>query len=259
MGHGDPYFTSHIITYIASNHPQVCKEYGLSIKQDKFLTVCGKCGGEIEECSHSDPRVSKNSAVPPTDRDVFICKQCYQPYWWNERETSTPARAMKMADKLYHAIQEGTKEQSEILDSQITDNEVSINGQDKVLTVDGTNSPRPSPSPSTIDDRTADLTALFTLRSEEIASRALKLIPHTVGDVSSVSTLSTLSGVTDVGEASLLLEKLSIYEEISQVNLLIAAECVLEETMTRRFNSAYASVHGGEEPSVTNWSHDFKE
>lgn len=221
--------------------------------------MCGKCGGEIEECSHSDPRVSKNSAVPPTDRDVFICKQCYQPYWWNERETSTPARAMKMADKLYHAIQEGTKDQSEMLDGQITDNETSINGQDKVLAADGTNSPRPSLSPSPNDDRTADLTALFTLRSEEIASRTLKLIPHTAGDASSVSTLSTLSGVTDVGEDSLLLEGLSISAEISPVNLLIAAECVLEDTMTRRFNSAYASVHDGEEPSVTNWSHDFKE
>jgi hypothetical protein len=170
---------------------------------------------------------------------------------------------MKMADKLYHAIQEGTKDksESEVLDGQITDNDVSINAQEKVLTVDGTNSLRPPPSTSTsaIDDRTADLTALFTLRGEEIASRTLKLIPHTAGDASSVSTLSTLSGVTDVGEDSLLLEGLSISEEISPVNLLIAAECVLEETLTRKFNSAYASVHSGEEPTVTNWSHDFKE
>ena len=164
-----------------------------------------------------------------------------------------------MADKLYHAIQEGTKDQSEVLDGQITDNETCIDGHDKVLTADGTNSLHPSPSLSTSDDRTADLTALFTLRSEEIASRTLKLIPHTTGDASNASTLSTLSGVTDVGEDSLLLEGLSISEEISSVNLLIAAECVLEETMTRRFNSAYASVHDGEEPSVTNWSHDFKE
>jgi hypothetical protein len=166
---------------------------------------------------------------------------------------------MKMADKLYHAIQEGTKDQSESegLDGQITDNETSINGQDKILPVDGTNSLRPSPSAN--DDRTADLTALFSLRSEEIASRTLKLMPHTAGDASSVSTLSTLSGVTDVGEDSLLLEGLSISEEISPVNLLIARECVLDETLTRKFNSAYASVHGGEEPSVTNWSHDFKE
>lgn len=60
---------------------EVCKEYGLILNQSKFLTVCGKCGGEIEKCEHSDPRVSKNCAVPPTDREVFICKDCFQPYW----------------------------------------------------------------------------------------------------------------------------------------------------------------------------------
>ena len=217
--------------------------------------MCGKCGGEIEECTHSDPRVSNNSAVPPTDRDVFICKQCYQPYWWNERETSTPARAMKMADKLFNAIQESTREKSKVLDAQIADNESFINSQDKALKVEVTDSRHPLMK----EDFTGDLTALFALRSEEIASRTLKLMPHTAGDASSLSTLSTLSGVTDACEDTLTLEGLSVSEDISQENLLIAAECVLEETMTRKFSSAYASVHSGEEPDVTNWSHDFKE
>ena len=236
----------------------MCKEYGLSIKQEKFLTVCGKCGGEIEECTHSDPRVSNNSAVPPTDRDVFICKQCYQPYWWNERETSTPARAMKMADKLFNAIQDSTKDPSEVLDTQITDNEVSISSQEKVPAVKVTD----GPGASVKGDFTGDLTALFTGRNEEIASRSLKLVAHSDGGASSVSTLSTLSGLTDACEdfdTSLALEGLSVSENISQENLLIAAECVLEENMTRKFNSAYASAHSGEEPAVTNWSHDFKE
>lgn len=82
----------------------VCKEYGLSLNQEKFLTVCGKCGGEIEACSHTDPRVTQNPAVPPLDRDIFVCKDCSQPYWWNERENSSPARAMKIADKLFNAV-----------------------------------------------------------------------------------------------------------------------------------------------------------
>lgn len=235
----------------------MCKEYGLSIKQEKFLTVCGKCGGEIEECTHSDPRVSNNSAVPPTDRSVFICKQCYQPYWWNERETSTPARAMKMADKLFNAIQDSTKDPSEVLDTQITDNEVSISSQDKVPAIEVTDGLLASVK----DDFTVDLTALFTGRNEEIASRSLKLVAHSDGGASSVSTLSTLSGLTDTCEDTdtIALEGLSVSENISQETLLIAAECVLEDKMTRKFNSAYASVHSGEEPAVTNWSHDFKE
>ena len=83
---------------------EVCKEYGVALNQDNFLTVCGKCGGEIEACSHLDPRVSQNSAIPPLDREVFVCKDCSQPYWWNERENSSPARAMKMADKLFTAV-----------------------------------------------------------------------------------------------------------------------------------------------------------
>ena len=66
--------------------------------------MCGKCGGEIESCSHNDPRVSKNIAVPPPDREIFVCKECDQPYWWNDRENSSPAKAMKMADRLYTAV-----------------------------------------------------------------------------------------------------------------------------------------------------------
>jgi hypothetical protein len=105
--------------------PQVCKEYGLTLDQGKFLTVCGKCGGEIESCSHNDPRVSKNIAVPPPDREIFVCKECDQPYWWNDRENSSPAKAMKMADRLYTAvsrsIMEDEKENAPINDVDLED------------------------------------------------------------------------------------------------------------------------------------------
>jgi hypothetical protein len=42
--------------------------------------------------------------VPPPDREIFVCKDCDQPYWWNDRENSSPAKAMKMADRLYNAV-----------------------------------------------------------------------------------------------------------------------------------------------------------
>jgi uncharacterized protein with PIN domain len=71
---------------------EICKEYGLNLTQERFLTVCGKCGGEIEACSHSDTRITSNKEViPPVDHDVLICKNCAQPYWWNESENSSPA------------------------------------------------------------------------------------------------------------------------------------------------------------------------
>ena len=162
-----------------------------------------------------------------------------------------------MADKLFNAIQDSTKDPSEVLYTQITDNEVSISSQDKVPAIEVTDGLLASVK----DDFTVDLTALFTGRNEEIASRSLKLVAHSDGGASSVSTLSTLSGLTDTCEDTdtIALEGLSVSENISQETLLIAAECVLEDKMTRKFNSAYASVHSGEEPAVTNWSHDFKE
>lgn len=33
-----------------------------------------------------------------------MCKDCDQPYWWNDRENSSPAKAMKMADRLFNAV-----------------------------------------------------------------------------------------------------------------------------------------------------------
>ena len=87
---------------------EICREFGLTLNPDKFLTVCGKCSGEIEACSHTDPRVAGKNV--PTDREIFICIDCQQPYWWNERENSSPARAMRMADQLYNAVIRGLGE-----------------------------------------------------------------------------------------------------------------------------------------------------
>jgi uncharacterized protein with PIN domain/endonuclease/exonuclease/phosphatase family metal-dependent hydrolase len=65
---------------------EVCREFGLSLDQNRFLTVCGKCGGDIEGCTRDDPRIqNKTNVVPPEDKDVFVCVDCHQPYWWNER------------------------------------------------------------------------------------------------------------------------------------------------------------------------------
>ena len=40
----------------------------------------------------------------PTDRPVYACLDCHQPYWWSNKESSSPARAMKMADKLHKTV-----------------------------------------------------------------------------------------------------------------------------------------------------------
>lgn len=83
----------------------IYREFGLDLRKERFLTVCGKCGGEIEETSRSDPRMEGKSF--PSDRQVFICVSCGQPYWWSELENSSPAKALKQADALYELIMKG--------------------------------------------------------------------------------------------------------------------------------------------------------
>jgi hypothetical protein len=60
------------------------------------------CGGEIAPCDSNDPRIFLGFV--PTDKQIYICVNCHQAYWWNERESSSPARAMKMAGKLYATV-----------------------------------------------------------------------------------------------------------------------------------------------------------
>jgi uncharacterized protein with PIN domain/exonuclease III len=60
-------------------------EYGLELSRDKFLTVCGKCGGEIERLRDlNNPRLA--GKYIPSDREVFACIECVHPYWWNDDE-----------------------------------------------------------------------------------------------------------------------------------------------------------------------------
>ena len=59
---------------------------------------------EEEETSTSP----NNPAYIPTDRPVFACSICHQLYWWNDRSDSSPARAMRVAKKLFDVINEKT-------------------------------------------------------------------------------------------------------------------------------------------------------
>jgi uncharacterized protein with PIN domain len=54
----------------------ICAQFGLELSRDRFLTVCGKCGDEVEEVSREDPRLEHRYL--PTDRAVFACVNCAQ-------------------------------------------------------------------------------------------------------------------------------------------------------------------------------------
>jgi len=120
----------------------IVEKYGLEVSPEKFLTVCGKCGGSIQQLEqvsrvlydnikdavsdgasasddkaavdairtfHSSQPAHKQSEliyhIPP-DKVIFECIQCNQIYWWNDRSDSSPARAMRVAQKLYELIME---------------------------------------------------------------------------------------------------------------------------------------------------------
>lgn len=55
---------------------EICAQFGLGLSKERFLTVCGKCGDEVEEVSLQDPRLVDKYL--PTDRTVFACVNCAQ-------------------------------------------------------------------------------------------------------------------------------------------------------------------------------------
>jgi mRNA deadenylase 3'-5' endonuclease subunit Ccr4 len=54
----------------------IYREFGLPLQRERFLTVCGKCGGEIQEANLLDPRLM--GKIIPCDRAVFQCIACAQ-------------------------------------------------------------------------------------------------------------------------------------------------------------------------------------
>ena len=101
------------------------QQYNIPLEISNFLTVCGKCGGDVVQC-HSEEykrylqyksgKVELNvindknkcdgekEVWVPEDRQIFMCMECLQPYWWSENEISSPARAMRLAHRLYTLV-----------------------------------------------------------------------------------------------------------------------------------------------------------
>jgi uncharacterized protein with PIN domain len=65
----------------------IIERYKLDISDERLLSVCGKCGGDIlpfVKCS------APEDTSWPADRDsipenvpVFVCESCSQLYWYN--------------------------------------------------------------------------------------------------------------------------------------------------------------------------------
>lgn len=79
---------------------EICEEYEIELKPDRFLTVCGKCGGSIDFLNKDDHKNTKIT-LPDDDRPIYACNICKQPYWWSESKNSSPVRAMAKATEIY--------------------------------------------------------------------------------------------------------------------------------------------------------------
>lgn len=54
----------------------IATHFGLELSRDRFLTVCGKCGDDVEEVTPQDPRLQ--GKYLPSDRPVYACVNCAQ-------------------------------------------------------------------------------------------------------------------------------------------------------------------------------------
>ena len=199
------------------------QEFNLTVNEKTFLTVCGKCGGKIEKIERDDARL-KEVAYLPTERPLFCCSSCSQPYWWSERADSSPARAMRVASRLYKLIQrqhagnnveaKSANLSSSVYATGITEEEV---GQRNAFL-----------SGSALDDDLADLTEMFEKRDA-----------------------SLLKVHTEEGEE----------ETEKEEGLDVGGDDVRKRAtrLSAGLRSAYASSHGGvTEPALTNWNGEFK-
>lgn len=101
---------------------------------------------------------------------------------------------------------------------------------------------------ATTDTQSSHLTALFQARGNTL--RSLQTSEESVVK-SSVVEVSLDAALAD-------LSQLSLEERGSEEEQTVVLASSLGSTRSRKFISAYASVHDGKEP-VTNWSDDFKE
>ena len=200
----------------------ILTQCNLKLDSSKFLTVCGKCGGDIDIIDDQvRVELASKSIYVPDDKTVFHCVSCHQPYWWSESETSSPGRAMKTAYSLYKQITGIMNDPSYIncsksLDNNSNDAELTTEEcrairdvwlqekignstlvQDNVgssLGVDGKDAPGSVDEEATMVLGVAingeELTQLFQKRNEKIATFQQKKIDATqdTGDAGDVST-----------------------------------------------------------------------
>lgn len=192
---------------------------------------------------------------------------------WNERENSSPARAMKMADKLFSAVKNQlndekidsmnseddidlatseiiTKRQEERRKLEQEVDQISLELSEKLSTALEFRKPElikkdadePNITKTGMNDDIS-LTELFVKRDQTILLKSMEIITP-----NSMVTGELPDSLTIVSQG-----------EEKEQNVIVTGMEMTSTSTGRTFSSAYAAVHDGKEPETTNWSIDFKE
>jgi mRNA deadenylase 3'-5' endonuclease subunit Ccr4/uncharacterized protein with PIN domain len=264
----------------------ICREFGLALKPDKFLTVCGKCGGEITPCAFDDPRILQKHV--PKDKQVYICADCCQAYWWDDREDSSPARAMKMAGKLYSTVMDelqrpvssslGSGSSLEFSASKSTTDTASLpDPPDRPISVDKPHllNSRGGPSYSSYSHRAPSIETDPQVNMESLSEMMKQRDNFLLSRDGSVSTAEFRSGVestspvpsdisTGVLDFATDMNGTDVTED-KIIQMLEESGCPEESWLKREdgisrrpwLKSAY-KTHFGKEPKATNWGGEFQ-
>lgn len=93
---------------------ELLNHYSVRLEERKFLTMCGKCGGQItkgtgdfDKLIHEDD--DGGEVDYPKDRELFVCGECGQVYWESMSENGCSVKARKLAKRLYRAVEQGRR------------------------------------------------------------------------------------------------------------------------------------------------------
>jgi uncharacterized protein with PIN domain/endonuclease/exonuclease/phosphatase family metal-dependent hydrolase len=226
----------------------VFHEYGLDLSRDKFLTVCGKCGGSIEIARTDDPRMA--GKFMPTDREVYACVFCAHPYWWSDEENSTPAKALRKAEELYQMISQTLNippmsTSSSMPNTAVLQRQSSATISTTIATAQG----------AQIVVKRQDISLLNDLRTDaaqsEYLTEALSSLTITNESVSiSVSNTAATSGEAFPVSPDMTTESETLSEEFRIASEIMRARSTDSLPLIQ-------SVFQGNEPEVTNWAGGF--
>lgn len=213
------------------------RDFGLVLRRDRFLTVCGKCGGEISEAKADDVRLL--GKIVPTDRTVYACLDCSQPYWWSEVENSSPAKALRKAEELYTFLMKELGQVDLKADHLSSDTAATTSAAAVAAAEEGNGVQR------------VDITPLQEHIKEEKTSTSAEVLDAEAEDEDTLP-LPPTAAVTKEAETA-------DDDDVEAANAT-ATQAPLEPVVPAvlpQLRSVFID-HGQAEPLLTNWSGDFK-